>query len=54
MKTILCCKVTPENKDFLKKLSIEKNRSVSSLIDITITDMLKHYNKYESVNENTR
>ena len=48
MKQILCCKITNENKDGLKKLSEIKKRSVSSIVDMTITDLLK-YHKIEDI-----
>ena len=45
MKLILCVKVTPENKDFLKQLSAEKNRSVSNIVDRTISDLKQVYER---------
>ena len=52
MKTILCVKVTPENKDGLKKLSEMHNRSVSSIVNLTISDLLK-YHKIEEIQDET-
>lgn len=50
MKQILCVKVSPENKSFLKQLSLEKSRSVSSIINLTINDMKKVYeSKYNEI-----
>lgn len=52
MKTILCVKVTNENKDFLKHLSVEKQRSVSNIVDLTIHDLRQMYERKK--NENIR
>ncbi len=45
MKLILCVKVTPENKDFLRQLAAEKSRSVSNIVDRTISDLKQVYER---------
>lgn len=52
MKVILCCEVKPEHKSFLTQLSQEKGRSVSNLVDTTISDLKKSYERMKS--EDTR
>ena len=42
-KKILCCKVSPSNKEGLKILANMKSRSVSKIVDTTITDLLKFH-----------
>jgi hypothetical protein len=53
MKTILCVKVSETNKSFLKQLSVEKQRSVSNIIDITVNDLRVMYERNKD-NEYTR
>jgi len=50
-KSQLCIKVKRENREFLKRLSEEKNRSVSNILDITITDLLNKYHERNKDNE---
>ena len=53
MKQILCVKVSPENKDFLKQLSIDKQRSASNIINVTIGGMKQIY-EWKKDNGTTR
>jgi hypothetical protein len=50
MKKILCCRMSPENIKFLKQLSQEKDRSVSFLIDKTISDMKAYKERKQNDN----
>ena len=43
-KITLCVKISPHNKDGLKLLSELKSRSVSSIVNTTITDLLRFHN----------
>ena len=53
-KTILCAKISKQNKIGLQELAEMKNRSVSSIVNTTITDLLKFHKIEVDTNEDTK
>ncbi len=52
-KIPLCIKVSFKNKQFLRQLSKEKNRSVSNIVELCLTDLYKQYTNRNNCNEDT-
>ena len=51
-KLPLCIKVSFKNKQFIRQLSKEKNRSVSNIVDTCLSDLYKQYQERNACNEN--
>jgi predicted transcriptional regulator len=50
MKTILCVKVEPELKEWLRELSLKKDRSMSYLVNTTLFDMKTYQERKKDEN----